>query len=70
MEFCEDHCDSKKLMTRLTMNFTTLSKIYAEIISLIYDTDPDTMMDQYGVVQEVGSKIGEFMRIAMGFSHF
>lgn len=70
MDFCEDHCDSKKLMTRLTMNFNTLSKIYAEILALMYDTDPETMRDQYGIVQEIGGKIGEFMRVVMGFSFF
>lgn len=70
MEFCEDHCDSKKMMTRLMMNFNTLSKIYAEIIGLLYDTDTDTMIDQYKVMQEMGNKIGEFVRIAMGFTYF
>ena len=50
IEFCEDHCDGKKLMSRLTMNFTTLSKIYQEMMNIIYDTDPEAMIDEYALM--------------------
>jgi hypothetical protein len=67
VDFCEDHCEGKKIMTRLTVNFSTLSKIYSEMISIIYDTDPDTMPDEYKLLNDLGNKGGEFTRIAIGF---
>lgn len=33
MEFCEENCEGKKIMGRLTVNFTMLSKIYGEIMT-------------------------------------
>jgi hypothetical protein len=68
MEFCEDHCDGKKIMSRLTMNFSTLSKVYQEMMNIIYDTDPIAMIDEYALMQELGNKGGEFIRIALGYS--
>ena len=68
MEFCEDHCDSRKIISRLTANFNTLSKVSSEIINLLYESDPENVMEDFKVINKVGGKIGEFTRIALGFS--
>jgi len=70
IEFCEEHCDGKKMMTRLTMNFSTLSKIYQEILNILYDTDPLSMSDEYALMQDLGNKVGEFARVASGYTYF
>jgi len=47
-----------------------LSKIYNEMMGIIYDTDPESMMDEYVLMSELGQKIGSFIRIATGYTEF
>lgn len=57
-------------MSRVTLNFSMLSKIYNEMMGIIYDTDPESMMDEYVLMSELGQKIGSFIRIATGYTEF
>lgn len=38
------------------------------MMTLLYETDLDTMVDYYSLMSDLGNKIGEFIRIALGFS--
>ena len=49
--FCEENCESKKLISRLTKNFTQLSKLSQEIINMIYDDRKDD--DTVSIIEEV-----------------
>jgi len=66
-KFCESHCEGKKIMTRVMASFSVLSQIYNEIYAILYERDPETMVDEYAMMQELGSKAGEFLRILTGF---
>lgn len=39
-------------------------------MTLIYDSNTDTMIDHFALMNDLGNKIGEFSRIAVGFSNF
>ena len=45
LDYCEDNCEGKKIMNRLMAQFTNLSKIYSEIMKLIYESKPNTMTE-------------------------
>ena len=67
-EFCEDNCDGKKVMNRLMAQFANLSKIYSEIMKLMFETKPDNMLQQFLIFQDIGVKMGEFGRAVLGFN--
>lgn len=69
-EYCEDNCEGKKIMNRLMAQFSNLSKIYSEIMKLTFETKPETMMHQFLIIQDIGTKAGEFFRLAIGFSNW
>lgn len=49
MDFCEDYCDSKKVISRLTANFNNLSKIFQDIINLMYEEDPLNAEEEFAL---------------------
>ena len=67
-EFCEDNCSSQIIMRRLTANFNNLSSIYNEIMEQLYDTNADSLIQEFGFAQDLGIKSGEFTRVLLGFS--
>ncbi len=68
--FCQENCEGRRLMTRVTAHFSKLSSIYNEIITILYETDPDAMIEEYRLASELGEKAGEFMRIMLGFEKY
>lgn len=37
-------------------------------MGLIYDSDPENIIEEFKLMVEVGGKIGEFTRMSIGFS--
>eukprot|EP00347_Sterkiella_histriomuscorum_P019393 403341800 len=68
MGFCEDHCEGKKIIQRLSQNFNKLSRVYKDIMKLLYDSDPESLIEELKIAAEIGGKLGELLRMAVGFS--
>ncbi|CDW79565.1 UNKNOWN [Stylonychia lemnae] len=66
--YCEDHCEGHQVIQRLSKNFNKLSKIYQEIMKLMHDSNPENIIEQFKICVQVGGKIGELFRLAIGFS--
>ena len=55
------------MIQRLSLNFNKISKVYKDIIRLLYDSEPENILAELKIAAEVGGKFGELMRMTIGF---
>ncbi len=55
------------LMGRLTSKLGQLTKIYQDIMDLVFENSPENVLEEFKLFHIIGNKVGTFFRIAINF---